>query len=618
MKPIDFAELELIINKKEAMLLFLSTYEQHNHMDNLFFYDPVEILSTQDSSQVNNILDQVDKKVKEGFWAAGYISYEAGYSFEDKLNERRKYPFPLVWFGIFRKPFFLDYSRKEILKWMDSISKKSYVSVTNLDSLNNKNYYLQAVNKIKQYISQGDIYQANYTFKKRFWYDGDPFNMFCRLNITQPVGYSVYINNNNNAVLSLSPELFFSKDGNNVTVKPMKGTTKRGKTIVDDLRISRELSSCLKNRAENIMIVDLMRNDLGKISEIGSVKTTKLFDVASYSTLFQMTSTVKAEMREDLSYCELFKNIFPGGSVTGAPKIRAMEIIKETETEPRGIYTGGIGYISPSEKAVFNIAIRTLCLDKNAKTGELGIGSGIVADSDPEKEFEECVLKSNFMSGKYDEFKLIETMLWEKEKFFLLDLHINRLSESAGYFDFYCDKIFVINELRKISVDFDLDKKYKVRLLLDRYGNVSIETQVLNEQFFSGDNFIMVSGEKICSDSVFFYHKTTNRDFYYNHFQRYRQKGCFDVIFMNERDEITEGAISNVFIKKDGVYYTPPVHCGLLNGTFREFFIRENFHRVNEKVIYKTDLLSADEIILTNSVRGIVKVKLKELCTNKS
>ena len=614
MKPITFDELELIVNENETVVLFLSTNNDNERAQNLVFYEPLEILTTCDSSEVNNILNQVDEKVKQGFWVAGYISYEAGYAFEDKLNKIETYSFPLIWFVVFSDPLILNCSQADILNSLLEISKDSPSAIDNLNSAVREVDYSRAVTNIKNYISQGDIYQANYTYKKRFSYEGNPFAMFSRLHLNQPVGYSAYIQDKTNALLSLSPELFFRKNGREIVVKPMKGTIARGKTLNDDLRMRNELASCLKNRAENIMIVDLMRNDLGKISETGSVKTTSLFDVQPYSTLFQMTSTVNAKLRKNVSYRDLIRNIFPSGSVTGAPKIRAMEIIKEQEIEPRGVYTGSLGFISPSGNACFNIAIRTLFLDEQTKTGEIGIGSGIVADSDPQKEFDECALKADFLFREYNEFKLIETMLWEQGNFFLLDLHLKRLEKSARYFGFGFDKLYVINQLEKIAENFDIFKKYKLRMLLAENGKLSIEMQEFNDQRLDNINYVMLCDNKITSDSVFLYHKTTNRNFYNKHLQTYRQKGCFDVIFMNERDEITEGAISNIFIKKADIFYTPPVQCGLLNGTYREFFIRENPGLVKEKLCYKDDLLSADEIFLSNSVRGLVKVELKKIC----
>ncbi|MCD6459951.1 aminodeoxychorismate synthase component I [bacterium] len=610
MKQIGFSEIEAVISRKETVVLFLSTHKDNEGVRNLFFHNPVEVLSIFDSSQVDNVLNQVDNRIKQGLWAAGFISYEAGYAFEDKLRENRKYPFPLVWFGIFSNPLELNYSQTDVLKWLNSVSDKSRTSIGCVTSSIDKTDYLTAVNSIKKYIFQGDIYQANYTYKKNFFYSGNPFGIFAKLHLNQPVGYSAYIQNDSSAVLSLSPELFFTNRESVITVKPMKGTIKRGKTAAEDLRQSRELASCLKNRAENIMIVDLMRNDIAKACRTGSVETTNLFDVTSYSTLFQMTSTVKGNICDNVSIRELITKIFPSGSVTGAPKIRAMQLIKDLETAPRGVYTGSIGYISPSNDAVFNIAIRTLCLDEQTKTGELGIGSGIVSDSSPEKEFEECVLKSNFLFEQNVSFKLIETILWDANSFFVLDLHLKRLKKSAGYFDFCFDEKKVVDKLKKVSFGFCRYKKYKVRLLLDRYGDISVETYLLDTKSSDNENVIMLSDDKICSGSVFFYHKTTNRNFYDKQLQRYRQKGCFDVIFRNERDEITEGAISNIFIKKDGVFYTPPVHCGLLSGTYRDFFIGNNYGLVREKILYKTDLLSADEIFLTNSVQGMIKVNL--------
>ena len=392
-------------------------------------------------------------------------------------------------------------------------------------------------------------------------------------------------------------------------VKPMKGTIERGRFLKEDIENADVLHNCPKNRSENIMIVDLLRNDLGRISKAGTVKTKKFFEVEKYESLFQMTSTAEGKIRPGVSLYELFKSVFPSGSVTGAPKIRTMQIIDEIEKNPRRIYTGGIGFITPENSCVFNVAIRTLLLNKSAGTGEMGIGSGIVYDSEAKKEYEECLLKAKFLTEPQINFKLIETMLWDPGKgYVLMKLHMQRLLESAEYFNYRYNQESTIKKLNNISKVFDVKQKYRVRLLLNRNGNVETSYSILDTK--NTPKIITISSKSTESSEKWLYHKTTNRGLYDNEYNRYRKLGFFDVIFKNEKGQITEGAVSNIFIKKNDIYYTPPIKCGVLNGVYRRYLLQENKIKIKEEIIYPEDLLKADSVLMTNAVRGIVKVCL--------
>jgi len=597
--------LEKIIDKTCA--LFLSTHKENQYTPNICFYDPVEIISTQSYKDVQDKLKVLEENSYKKYYIAGYLSYESGYCFEEKLRTDNSSDIPLIWLGIFSKKMELTETRDQILSWMEKYREK--INFTERQTKNNLTYkeYIENVGKIKKYISDGDIYQANYTFMTDFQLDNNGFSLFCDLHHKQPVGYSAYINDDCRQIISLSPELFFYRDNDDIMVKPMKGTISRGKTLVGDQLQADKLKNSEKDCAENMMIVDLLRNDLGRICKIGSVDTKSLFDITKYKTLFQMTSTVTGVLRSGISWLEIFRNIFPSGSVTGAPKIRAMEIIKQLEKDQRGVYTGSIGYIT-AKKSLFNVAIRTIVVDKNTGKAQLGIGSGIVADSDADSEFKECRLKSDFLFENHSDFELIETMLWENGGFFLLDLHLDRLLKSALYFDFSLNQSDLICKLKKASTTLDSVRKYKVRLLLNKYGKISIETILIDEDVNLSNRKVLFSKHRVSSDNLYLYHKTTNRSLYNAELKKCKDQGFYDVIFVNEKDQVTEGAISNIFIKKNSMFYTPPIDCGLLSGVFRQHYIKKNSLNVREKIIYKEDVVSADEVYLVNSVAKEVKV----------
>ena len=346
---------------------------------NQLFDDPAFIIRCFKLSEVENCFKQMEAALAKGCYLAGFLSYEAGYAFEPCFHNNKAYDFPLVCFGVYR------YHGPHPKDKVDSPRRQPRAQRERGEN------YFSALKRIKRQLAAGNSYQVNYTFKLKFDFKGDPFSLYNELIQRQPTPYSAFIETEDFSVLSLSPELFFHKQGEKIKVKPMKGTLGLGKGNRQRLRRDP------KNRAENLMIVDLLRNDLGRIAKTGSVKTTRLFEIEKHPTLYQMTSTVEAEVPENIDLYHLFKNIFPSGSVTGAPKIRTMQIIRELEKEERKIYTGAIGYITPQKDLLFNVAIRTLLIKGNH--GELGIGSGITYASDPQQEWEECRLKARFLTG---------------------------------------------------------------------------------------------------------------------------------------------------------------------------------------------------------------------------
>jgi len=503
----------------------------------------------------------------------------------------------------------------------DDNSELNSYHIKNIRPTKTERSYLSDISKIKDYIKMGETYQVNYTFKYKFSFHGCSYRMFFDLSRKQSVPYAALIGFDNKKILSLSPELFFRRKTNILGVKPMKGTIGRGKNILEDYRKGKQLENSAKNRAENVMIVDMLRNDLGKISKTGSVKTTRLFETEKYQTLYQMTSTIKSKLYKN-SWYDIFKSIFPSGSVTGAPKIRTIQIINQLEKAPRNVYTGSIGYISPEGEAAFNVAIRTILLDENKNEGELGIGSGITISSNAKAEFNECRLKADFFIKKYVDFELIETLLWRKGQFFLLDMHLKRLKDSANYFNYRYARDHILKSLIIYAGAFNKDKCYRVRLLLNKDGEAKLErgqvpgghftaTPVQNTSEVSPrDLSPVVTFSKRITDSsnIFLYHKTTNRKIYDGEYLKYKKIGFVDVIFLNVKGEVTEGAISNIIVKTGKKYYTPPVKSGLLNGVYRQYLLNSQIFPLKEKVLYKQDIINAEKLFICNSVRGLVEV----------
>ncbi|MBU1121577.1 MAG: aminodeoxychorismate synthase component I, partial [Candidatus Omnitrophica bacterium] len=330
---------------------------------------------------------RLEDYINKGYYAAGFISYEAGFSFEESLKDLRLDPdFPLLWFGIYKKPVVFTHKEKNDLPGYRS----GPYSVKNLRPDISKSKYFGDIKKVKDLIKRGETYQVNYTFKYKFDFAGSLFGFYEALKARQSVSYAGLVKTPDHSILSMSPELFFRKNGRCIEVKPMKGTIDRGRSAGEDAVNMDRLKKSLKDRSENVMIVDLLRNDLGRISEPGSVRTETLFETEKYETLIQMISVIKSRLRKNITFLELFKAIFPSGSVTGAPKINTMKIINALENEPRRVYTGSVGFFAPDGKAVFNVAIRTALIDNRTKKGEMGIGSGIVIDSGIGKEFKEC------------------------------------------------------------------------------------------------------------------------------------------------------------------------------------------------------------------------------------
>jgi para-aminobenzoate synthetase/4-amino-4-deoxychorismate lyase len=599
--------------KPDSVLLETSRFDPSNYHSYLFA-DPVRVLIANRPDEIPRVFAGIEAALAEGFYVCGYFSYECGYHFEPTAGVGvESQGLPLLWLGVYRQPLVFDHSLGRLESEIvpdPSRYKCAAISRSALDPGSvplvlqiAPEEYCAKVQRIHEYIAAGDSYQVNFTDRIMFQMQSSPEEAFASLSAQQPVAYSAFLNLGEHQILSLSPELFFRIRDGKITTRPMKGTMPRGLDAEEDARAALRLARDEKNRSEHVMIVDLLRSDLGRICTMGSVQVEDIFTVERYETLLQMTSTISGTLRPEIGYYEIFRGLFPSGSITGAPKVRTMQIIGELETKPRGVYTGAIGFISPDRSSIFNVAIRTLV----AKNGgaSLGVGGGIVADSDPMDEYRECLLKASFLTRAHHEFQLIETMLWEGE-FRLLPLHLGRLEASAKYFNFEFDRRTVEAGLQQLATTFDSGQSYRVRLLLARTGELTLASQAFQTEPPKG--LIRLSTQRTSSADVFFRHKTTQRALYDEQYAEARASNLDDVIFLNERGELTEGAISSLFVERDGKLLTPPLASGVLDGVYRRHLL-ETRNNAAERVLTVDDLCPADAIYLCNAIRGIYEVK---------
>jgi len=556
----------------------------HNNGKWLLFEKPLSVIETSETHLVMDSLEELQRNLDQGYYVAGFLTYEASSAFEPGIPVYSS-SLPKLWFGIFNKPKEIILSEKPdcqlpAFEWTPQISEEEY----------HRN-----IAKIKEYIASGDTYQVNYTFDMRSEYKGDPFDFFCHIVLHHPSPYAAFIDTGFHSFCSFSPELFFCQNDHTITCKPMKGTAPRGVSSAEDDLMSSQLFNCIKNRAENVMIVDMIRNDLGRISRTGSVKVSKLFEIEKYETVFQMTSTVQAQT--DWSIPQVFKALFPCASITGAPKIRTSQIIHELEKRPRGIYCGSIGYATPEKKAVFNVAIRTATIDYSNNSIIYNVGSGIVWDSDSKNEFQECLSKAKVVQVQFSDFQLIESLLHTKEKgYFLFDSHIKRCINSCRYFGFKIDENSLVQFLMKLKETLP-DYPVKVRCLVHKNGH--IESSIAPVISAQEPVPLTIAHLPVNSDNIYLYHKTTRRQFFEEELRS--SSGGMDVILWNENGYLTETTSANLVLLKNGRYLTPDVSCGLLAGTFRNHLLEKKI--IEEARLKIEDLFDSDKIFRINSVR---------------
>ena len=553
----------------------------------LLFEDPVEVVSIDSAQEVENALRYITASVNEkGLFAAGFLTYEAAAAYDLATHRPPPDTLPLLWFGLYEswqelESMVMPYGEYRVGQWQAALDWPAYRA---------------AIEAIKSYIAQGHTYQVNYTMPLSASFSGDPWALYRDLTLSQQADYMAYLDLGRFVICSSSPELFFVRDGDQLHSRPMKGTAGRGRTPAEDHEQMSWLRSSEKNRAENVMIVDMIRNDFGRIADIGSVEVPQLFTVERYPTLLQMTSTVAA--RSQAALPQIMRAMFPCASITGAPKVRTMEIIKELEPQARGIYTGSIGYIAPGKKASFNVAIRTVVIDRDNNRATYGVGGGIVWDSEAEQEYQECFLKAQVLVRRQPSFELLETLRWtEEEGYFLLDLHLQRLAQSADYFDYPLDLGGIKERLADLAAEFS--GPARVRLLAGKKGKISLQSFPLEMPEKPRPVRVALAAEAVSADNIWLFHKTTNRGVYEEALAA--RPDADEVILWNEAGELTEGAISNLVLEMDGRLLTPPVTCGLLNGTFRRHLLQSG--QIHEKRLLLDDLQRCRKVYLINSVR---------------
>ncbi len=586
---------------REGSLWFESAFCKAHGGGALLFSDPVEVVMLSSLTELEPFFCTLEEKLEQGYFLAGWLTYEAGYGFEQIFvdgYEDEGAATTLGWFGLYREPE--RFSAREV----EQLFSEAATFSTGALSFNlSEEEYAGKIRTIKNEIAAGNLYQVNFTGRYRFGFNASPLALFSALRAAQPSSYTAFINSGKRTILSFSPELFFAKRGAVIETMPMKGTAPRGQSAEEDRRLKEGLGQCPKNLAENLMIVDLLRNDLGRICKPGTVEAGGLFATESWPTLHQMVSTIRGEHRDDVGLYELFRALYPCGSITGAPKISAMKLIRSLEPEPRGIYTGTIGFMTPDRDMVFNVAIRTVEL--SGEEGIYGSGGGIVWDSDPKEEYRECQLKAKILaSAGGQNFCLFESILWAGG-YLWLEEHIERLALSAIALGFPCNKAVATLMLERQEEELhQFGDRFKVKLTLSFQGDFTLSCEKVEPLNSVEPLRLFLSGQPVDSSQPLLYHKTTSRELYNHAYARAQQKGYDEVIFFNERGEVTEGAISNIFIRKVRYFYTPPIHCGLLNGIFRRYFLATR-PWVTEKVLTVQELREADMVYVANSVRGL-------------
>lgn len=546
------------------------------------FTQPESVISCMNPEDVLDSLAEVDAAITRGFYVTGFLSYEAGWIFMDRQPKRILSGLPLLWFGLYKAPQVVQkptvtLDSVPVMDWKPGISRE---------------VYLESVQRIRAYIQAGDTYQVNFTFPFYAPFEAGGRDLFTALYHAQPTDHAGYLDLGRFRIASLSPELFFRVEGERLVTRPMKGTLPRGCSPESDILMRNQLQESPKDRAENLMIVDLLRNDMGRISDIGSVAVEHLFDVERYATVWQMTSTIAS--KTGASFSEVMKALFPCGSVTGAPKLRTMEIIDEVEQYARGAYCGTIGWWGPDRRASFNVAIRTVTLDSESGLACYPVGGGITWGSTPDGEYAECLAKAAALLSPRPGFELLESLLFEGE-YYLLEGHLERLGASAAYFDFPLCADGVREALTHLGKGLGTGR-WKVRLLLDRQGRHRVEALPAPA---THPVRIALAASPVSRHNTFLYHKTTCRDHYETALAS--RPGFDDVLLWNEEGELTETTTANIVALYNGTLVTPPVSCGLLPGVMRAEMLRRG--EIREAVLPITALSEIGEIYLINSVR---------------
>ena len=556
------------------------------------FQNPIEILQTNEPKKVIDILNQVELAVNNGYYAAGFLSYEATEAFLP-VNSFARDEFPLIWFGIF------DKVSTQVPKKQNNFKVSNWMPEITQDEYN------QAFDEIKNAFKLNQTKQVNYTLQLNAKFNGDSYAYYQTLKEKQNADYSCYLSLENVDILSLSPELFFDLKTDLITLKPMKGTKERGKNSFEDHVFKEELKNSTKDKLENQLIVDLMINELKTISNPNSIKVKKPFEISTFPTLFQMTSTIEAKLKPNKKLSDIFTPLFPCGSITGTPKIETINFINKLENRNRQIYCGTIGFITPKKEATFNVPIRTVSINKHNKQARYDVGGGITHLSNPHDEYNEAFTKAKILNDSGKDFDLIETFGLYQGNFIAYKAHLNRLKSSAEYFNFKIDIDYIDTKLKLLAKN-NSSENLRIRLLVNSLGDITITSTplIIDNEIKK----VSLAKKPIDKNNIFLYHKTTNRDVYDDLKSDY--KNSFDVILWNQNNEITEFTIGNLVIEYNNELITPPVSSGLLPGTYREILLENQ--TIKENIITKNMLQKATSIWLINSVRKWVKVQSKK------
>ncbi len=555
----------------------------------LEFRDPVAHFAADRLSDVGSTIDEVEAAAKRGLWLVGFLSYDAAPAFDEALCSLRDPTVPLAAFAAFDEP-----------RPSRGPAGRAFSTTAWTPDTDQRNFEA-AVGSIRELIAAGETYQVNYTLRLHSEFSGDPEGLFAALCRAQRADHLAFLDFGTVAVCSASPEQLISRRGTSVVTRPMKGTRPRHPDPKIDRRLANELVRSHKDRAENTMIVDMARNDLGRVAEIGSVRVAKLHTVESYPTVHQMTSTVTAETGATLR--ELLEATFPGASITGAPKVAASRVIADLEAAPRGVYTGSVGVVEPGGDAEFNIAIRTAWIDQRVGHAVYGVGGGIVWDSVPTQEWHEAHDKARVLHRATRPLRLLETLAWEPGAGpILLDRHLRRLTACAEHFGFDMDP----GEVRRRLDAIRADTTQRVRVLVSADGAIEVQVQEMSPPAANPVWNIAIDTLPVSSEDEFLRFKTTRRDRYDQALARHPDAD--DVLLWNERGELTETTVANLVLEIDGVATTPAESSGLLPGTLRAELLANR--RIQEATVTMADLDRADSVWLINSVRGWIPARV--------
>lgn len=585
------------------------------------YSDHVGTLTCTDAADLPLLLEQMQQALQQGQHAVALLPYELG----AQMHEIAPHTNPAAGAQVLLFRHCERLSADQVSAWLAArehadASSHQPAGVAHVQASISDNEFSAAIARIHAYLEAGDSYQVNYTYRLRFDAFGSPLALYRRLRASQPVPYGALIAlPDGRAVLSLSPELFVQHVAGDLTTRPMKGTAAATGDAQQDAKRAAALAADPKTRAENLMIVDLLRNDLGRIATRGSVRVPALFDVQRYSSVLQMTSTVCARLRENVTLPEIISALLPCGSITGAPKRRTMQIIRELEKGPRGLYTGAIGYFdAPSTgRAIgdfcLSVPIRTLVLQapqsNGIRAGEMGVGAGIVHDSVASDEYAECRLKARFLTDLPNDFELFETMhATRAEGCRYLDRHLQRMEASARYFGFAFDDATIRSAVQRECDVLPANGAYRVRLALNQRGVCTIISAPLLQ--VAEPVKLLISSQPTVANDLFLRHKTTVRERYDEAWRNAEAQGAFDTLFCNTQGELTEGGRSNVFVKLDGHWYTPPLGAGLLPGVMRAVLLDDPDWNATERQLTLDDLRAAQEIVVCNALRGALRAVL--------